>query len=304
MAMISILIPTHNRTAQLQRAIQSVRDAFTDIDIIVGDNSSIQSAIEQNIVISKKYNCKYLALHQYEANIYKVYLCLLEASNASHVLILEDDDILVNPKTHILAQNMAMSQNCIVSFNAIDEKSNRLLYKDRLFQTTTLSQLPIFWNGQFQMGVAYYNKKCLIDAINEWCKPDNTLDFSNDECLVLLCMAKQKKYAHLPFVGSVIDKTESISHSKEWSIFACRKYIDTISHMLGIDQHVIEKWKQIQLRELVELCGKDLAFDDVFANSSLMDVEKYIVSQLDSVPLPIVRQNATQLLQNILKNVL
>ena len=98
MAMVSILIPTHNRTAQLQRAIQSVRDAFTNIDIIVGDNSSIQSAIEQNIVISKKYNCKYLALHQYEANIYKVYLCLLEASNASHVLILEDDDILVNPK--------------------------------------------------------------------------------------------------------------------------------------------------------------------------------------------------------------
>lgn len=301
MPMISILIPTHNRTTQLQRAIQSVRNSFNSIDIIVGDNSSSQSMIEQNIALSKKYNCTYLDLYQYEANIYKVYLCLLEASNASHVLILEDDDILVNPKIHILAQNMAVSQNCIVSFNTIDEKSNRLLHKDRLFQTNIINQLPIFWNGQFQMGVAYYNKKYLIDAINYWCKPDNILDFSNDECLALLCMAKQKKYVHLPFLGSVIDKSESISHSKEWSIFACRKYIDIISHVLGIDQCTIEKWKQIQLRELIELCKKDLAFNDVFANSNLIDVENYIISQLNNTPLPIIRQNATQLLYNIFK---
>ena len=297
---ISILIPAHNRSIQLSRAVQSVRKLFSNIEIFIGDNSSDAHAIEQNIAISRQYKCKYLSLYQYEANIYKVYLCLLEASSTSHILILEDDDMLVNKKTHALAQQIAIAQNSVVSFNIIDTTHVKLLYSNKMLQTSEIDRIPLFWNGQFQMGTTYFNRQALINAIQYWCKPDNILDFSNDECLTLLCIKQQKKYVHLPFVGSIIDKSFSISLSKEWSIFSCRKYIDVISQILNIDHSIVQKWKQIQLKELAELREMPIQYEDVFNNSRLTDVEKYIIGNLNTMPLPIIRQNATKMLYNIL----
>lgn len=297
---VSILIPTHNRANKLERAIKSVRALFNDIEIIIGDNSSILDQQQKNYYTSKKYNCKYLDLLKYEADIYYVYLCMLIAAKTPYVFILEDDDILINLNVHLLAQKIISKHNCVVSFNIIDNHQNKLLYSNRMFKTTSIDDIPIFWNGQYQMGVSYYNRQCLIHAINVWCNPSNILNFSNDECLTLLCINQMKKYIHIPFIGSIIDKTDSISISKEWSIFACRQYIDIISDILHINKNTVERWKQIQLKELSDLCGTNVCYDDVYNNYKLMDVEKYIVTQLKYKKLSIIRQEATILLQNIL----
>lgn len=304
MPSVSILIPTYNRPMQLAQAVKSVRNTLDNVEsIIIGDNSDKQGIADQNIMTAKEYKCKYLPLYQHACNLYKVHICMLSETNSRHVLILNDDDILVNSRLHTLAQKIVTTQNSVVSFNLVDKNYSKLLYKEQMFQTSSVDDVPLFWDGQFQIGATYYNRKCLLDSMNEWYNPHNILDFQFDECVTLLCIDKQRKYIHLPFTGSIIDKSNSMSISKTWSIFACRRYIDDIASKLKIRFTTCEQWKQIQLRELNDLCGGNLSFDDVFSNDSLMAVEQYIADNLEKLPLSIIIQNASQKLQNIFEKI-
>ena len=65
---LTIVVPTHSRPHLLNDALSSARKMFRDgVDIIVGGNSL--EFQQQNIDISNKYDCRYLDLSEYEANI-------------------------------------------------------------------------------------------------------------------------------------------------------------------------------------------------------------------------------------------
>lgn len=291
---LTIVVPTHSRPHLLNDALSSARKMFRDgVDIIVGGNSL--EFQQQNIDISNKYDCRYLDLSEYEANIPQIYLHMLNEAKSKIILPLDDDDILVNSRLHHLAFMIAMKNNALVTFNACHYENNEpLLNINRYVDTNEMNELPILWNGQFQTGLMYYDRKTLIDAIERWKTKINVFDVSHDECWAMICMNIQKRYIHIPKIGLLVRKNESQSMMKQLAIFSSRHYIDEMTSMLNLSDDVKNKWKSIQLKELGQICGQRLDEDHVFSNDRYDAIEKYISCYSDL-------KNYKQLRCNVLK---
>ena len=273
---ISIIVPTHSRPNLLNDSLSSARKIFGDgVDIIVGGNCNEYQ--QQNKDVSQKYNCKYLNLVEYEANIPQIYLNMLYEAKSKIILPLDDDDMLTNRKLHYLAKKIAIRNNALVSFNTCQyENSQYLLNINRYIDTNDINKLPILWNGQFQTGLMYYNREILIEAIKKWKTSINVLDMSHDECWAMICMSIQQRYVHIPSIGLIVRKNSSQSVMKKFAMFSSRRYIDEMANMLHLSETTKIIWKSIQLRELRQICEYNVDANDVFSHTKFAEIEKMI----------------------------
>lgn len=298
----AIVIPTHNRPFFLARAIQSIYSIFDsiDVDIIIGDNSCIKYQ-KENRYIASQYKCQYLDLSLHEANLPYIYQCMLQSTAADYVLPLDDDDVLVNKKLHRLAHKVIIQKKCLVSFNTKQIEDNiSLLHSRDLVEINDINMLPLFWNGHFQTGAMYYNRIDLLNAIRQWQTPSNIFDLSHDECWAMLCMNLCKKCVHIPFVGLKVQRELSGSILKEMALFSSRNYIDRMSDMLNLANQTRQQWKDIQLRELKEICqSENLKYSDVFENKKLTYVDDFISKSNKDGNCYDLKQTVMQMLKDI-----
>lgn len=301
MANITVVIPTHNRSNLLNRAIQSIQSIFDDATVIIGDNSNIQYQAENQHIADQYRNCKYLDLSQYEANLPKVYKCMLSAATTEYVLPLDDDDVLVNKKTHSLALKIIAQKKCLVSFNTIEIESHAsLLNANRFVEITDIDKLPLFWNGQFQTGAMYYNRKDLLMAIDKWQTSSNVFDLSHDECWAMLCMAQCRKCCHIPAVGLQVQRCFSGSMARHLALFSSRDYIDKMADMLSLSYETRQKWKTIQIRELKQICqNENLKYNDVFENKNAFIIDDFISTHCQDMDYNSLKASIIRMLKDI-----
>lgn len=89
MPKVSVIIPTHNRPHLLPRAVQSARQAGTDVEVIVVDDASIDATAE---VCQQLAGIKYVRVER-NRNVAGARNLGILASTADYISFLDDDDL-------------------------------------------------------------------------------------------------------------------------------------------------------------------------------------------------------------------
>ena len=107
MARVSVIIPTHNRAAMLQRAIESARHAGTDPEIVVVDDASTD---ETKSICS---NLAGIVYHRIEHNVGQARArnAGIARSTGEYIAFLDDDDVRLPNSLDIQADMLAGDKN-------------------------------------------------------------------------------------------------------------------------------------------------------------------------------------------------
>ena len=307
--LVTILIPFHNRKQLLIRALKSIKSIYSDINIIIGDNSSIN--YDSINTIAKQYNCIVLNLRQYEANLPLVYKIMLDYVNTPYVLVCDDDDILVNKKIHNSIINMLsnyVKHNIFPCVSFLSYDLNLKYSKNNIIVLNANDikkyNIPKLWNGQFQTGLMYFPTKYLIQSINIWNNNnlERSFDLSHDECWALLSIQLANKYIHVSSIGMIPDRSVSESLNPYLSIFSCRSYIKDIAQILHKSIDWINIYESIQYKEISDIINKHINKNIIFNNNKLMQINKYIISCFSQkIPAYLIKKQLLSILEQYLK---
>lgn len=106
MALVSVVIPTHNRPQMLAEALESVRaQSFTDYEIIVASNGESQEMRERSQAVARMAGATWLALDR--GNVSAARNLGVAHAKAEWIAFLDDDDIWL---PHKLERQMAEAE--------------------------------------------------------------------------------------------------------------------------------------------------------------------------------------------------
>lgn len=103
MPKVSVIIPTHNRPHLLPRAVQSTRQAGTDVEVIVVDDASVDETAE---VCRHLAGIKYVRVERNQSVAGARNLGIL-ASTSDYLTFLDDDDLRLPDSLDLQLQTLA-----------------------------------------------------------------------------------------------------------------------------------------------------------------------------------------------------
>lgn len=198
----SFVIPTYNRSKDLEKAIKSIlRQDFLDYEIIITDNSSNTKSEKT----CKKFNDKRIHYHRNKKNIgspFNIYKGISYAAG-KYIFLLGDDDLLLN-------KDLLKNARREITSNKIDYLRLRYLYvtdQKKLFSpfdfenlhdlkiTNKAKNIEIYrflYNSKFQFisGNIFRNKKIKIDEMEN---PDSSIKQVNEFFIKYLFSACKKR---------------------------------------------------------------------------------------------------------------
>lgn len=285
---LTIIIPTYNRYNMLLNCISSIRNIYNDVQIIVGDSSKIKNedVLQQLKSVDKLL---YVDLFKYERNLYMIFLSLLKLVKTEYVLIVEDDDQLVNQKTHYsICKLLNDFHYKVLTFSTVlvyNNKEKKFLTNSFQYSDKTKLDVPFFWNGEFQFGNTYFDTKLLIECFEQWCSCnlERIFDGSIDEAITLLAIYHSNSYFHFNDIGLQIGIAED---NVSWNnllrtMYSSQTYIDDLAVAMNMNNAWRQQYKAIQLREIQSLCP-DVQYNDVFQNTYLKCVRSNVKKQLEA----------------------
>lgn len=285
---LTIIIPTCDRHQLIAQCIASAMNIFgKDACYIVGDSGKISA---KPYILQFKDSIEYLPLQHLNSDMYRIYNTLLNAVKTEYVLVLEDDDILVNKEFHLTVLNM-LDQHDIVSFAAKDIFNNTYLTN---VDTSSISNMILSWNGEYQFGTTYFNTNLLKFAFEKWFSDySHTFIYSSDEALAIIATDHaRRKHIHFNDIGMMIGiNNDNLSWSNlQFSMYATYSYINDIADIVNISKNTLDMYKQIQLAELQTLTSKHLTIENVFLSKYIMRLHRKVKAMIDHMPCSFIKK--------------
>lgn len=281
---LTIIVPTHNRKKQLTKCLRNIQLVFPKCKVIVGDNSSIDYPL---VTDALKYNpnAQLIDLRNPLYAWSNVYQILINNVNTPYTLIVEDDDVIVNPSLHqsIIQQ---LTNNNIISFSGLvwdkyilgANKFSQQITSNFNLCKNTFEDIPKFWNGCFQFGMMYFPTHIIQQAFTTWfdTKIERSYNFNSDEAIALLSISLTKKYKHIPTIGYMIGiGNDNLSWENDYfNVYSALTYIDDLAKILNMNNKWILTYYKIWMNELRDSIS-NFSYD-LFNNIDILQISSNI----------------------------
>ena len=118
--MISLIVPTYNRTNYLEEALKSaIQQSYSDFEIIVSDNCSDPESFRQIVSVARSFDDERIRIRQNDENLGLLgnFIAAVRESRGRYVASLHDDDVWEPEFLERLVLPMEGNENISLSFS-------------------------------------------------------------------------------------------------------------------------------------------------------------------------------------------
>ncbi len=179
---LSVCIPTYNRSSLLQKAVEAVCDQINQeiellVEIVIVDNFSTDNTSLIVQKIREKYERIRINYVRRPENIGtdNVIFCT-EFAIGEFVFILSDDDILLNNSINYIIKNIKSNQeikaitvnSCGMTLDGIIDTENKKFYRKKFIQNSSSSLKFLSTSISFLSSVIYRRKDVSLELLKEF----------------------------------------------------------------------------------------------------------------------------------------
>ena len=252
MPKVSVIIPTFNRAAFLESAIESVlNQTYNDFEIIIVDDNSSDNTYE--VVASfKDVRIKYIR-HRENKGVSAARNTAIRVCKGKYIAFLDDDDEWVPEKLQkqVELQDKSSSNICGVYSDRviIDRLSNKIISKglqSNKVRGNLLSQLVM--HNQINTCTVLLRKRCL-DDVGLF---DETISYMEDRDLwIRLSLNWDFEYIDEPLTRTHIHKQNHLSSRLKEQIEGRKKLLRKYSNLFNKDK---KTWSKLTLLQGAQYC--------------------------------------------------
>jgi len=292
---ISICLPAYNMKKYIEKAIMSIlNQSFQNFEIIIVNDNSKDKTLEIIKKLQLKDDRIKLINHSNNSGVYTSRVDSIFSSKGKYLLLMDPDDILINPNILENIFNYNLDKNLdIIEFTVFSffEDNNRLVYNERYFHfhkffkniisQPQLDDIQFNSNGiknDFNVGCRVIwnkiiKKKILIKSIQYIGKDYYKAFFitAEDTLLNILSFHFAKNYSNIKIPGYMYNiRNRSMTHGKKGKK---RKIIFCYNHFLYFKKLYIfiknfNKSRRILYNELVELNKRLIKLNKLTKNNT------------------------------------